>query len=210
MAHTRTWDAANEASPANSDNVGDGAGKIRDLKVDIRERMAKDHYMAIAGTDADHGEHSQVTFQAPISTPAGVANKGFVYGKDVGSKIELHWENEDSKEIQLTRGEAVCLGNCKALSDGATIAIDWKDGATQYVTLAGTGRTITFSNPTEGMVYRIILIQDATGSRTVTTWPTIKWRGGAAPTLTTTGAKADIVTLLYCNSTYYGDCSNNF
>ena len=96
------------------------------------------------------------------------------------------------------------------LSDGATIGVDWSDGATQYVVLGATGRTVTFSNPVEGTVYRLIVIQDGTGSRTITTWPTIKWAGGTAPTLTTTLNKADIITLLYANSTYYADCAYNF
>ena len=101
-------------------------------------------------------------------------------------------------------------GSVYELTDGATIAIDWDNGATQYVVLGATGRTVTFANPREGEVYRFIIIQDGTGSRTITTWPTIKWAGGSAPTLTTTGGKADVVTLLYANSSYYGDCSKVF
>lgn len=96
------------------------------------------------------------------------------------------------------------------LTDGATIAIDWDNGATQYVTLGATGRTITFANPVSGQVYRIIIIQDGDGARTITTWPTIKWAGGAAPTLSTGANDIDIVTLLYVGTTYYGDCSVDF
>ena len=96
------------------------------------------------------------------------------------------------------------------LTDGATIAIDWDNGSTQYVVLGATGRTVTFANPVDGQVYRIIVIQDGTGSRTITTWPTIKWAGRVAPTLSTTAAYIDIVTLLYCNSVYYGDCAFDF
>lgn len=96
------------------------------------------------------------------------------------------------------------------LTDGATIAVDWNNGDTQYVTIAATGRTLTFANPREGRIYRLVVIQDGSGSRTITTWPTIKWAGGSAPTLTTTASRADIVTLLYCNSVYYADCSKNF
>lgn len=101
-------------------------------------------------------------------------------------------------------------GGAYELTDGATIPIDWDNGATQYVELGGTGRTVTFAHPVEGEVYRFIIIQDGTGSRTITTWPTVKWAGGAAPTLSTTGDYIDIVTLLYCNSTYYGDCAFDF
>lgn len=95
-----------------------------------------------------------------------------------------------------------------ALTDGATIALDWNNGNVQSVTIAGN-RTFTFANPKTGGKYLIVLKQDATGSRTIT-WPTIKWRGGTAPTLTTTAAKTDLITLVYDGSAYYGDVSLNY
>ena len=101
-------------------------------------------------------------------------------------------------------------GKTYSLTDGATIAINWNNGATQYVTLAGENRTVTFSNPISGQVYRIVIQQDANGSRTITTWPTIYWSGGLAPTLSTAGNSIDIVTLLYIGTTYYGDFAKNF
>ena len=103
MAYTQTWNAAFEATPAAGDNISEGDDRIRELKVDIRERMAKDHYFVIAGTDADHGEHDKITFNAPQSAdPANVANKGFVYTKDVSAKVELHWEDEDGNVVQIS------------------------------------------------------------------------------------------------------------
>jgi hypothetical protein len=69
---------------------------------------------------------------------------------------------------------------------------------------------VTFANPVNGAVYRFIIIQDGSGSQTITTWPTIKWAGGAAPTLSTPAASIDIVTLLYVGTTYYADCSLAF
>lgn len=95
------------------------------------------------------------------------------------------------------------------LVDNSIIAIDWSNGNTQYVELSDVGRAVTFDNPIDGEVYRLIIIQTG-GSKTITTWPTIKWAGGSPPTLTTTDGKTDIVTLLYINSTYYADCNVNF
>lgn len=103
MAYTRTWDSSNEASPADSDQRSAGAGKIRNLKVDVRERIAKDHYMDIAGTDADHGEHVKVTLRVG-SAPTQAANKGILYAKDVLSKAELFYIDEDGDEVQITSG----------------------------------------------------------------------------------------------------------
>lgn len=48
----------------------------------------------------------------------------------------------------------------------------------------------------EGQVLIRNLIQDGTGSRTVTWFPTINWAGGSAPTLTTTESRADVIGLL--------------
>ncbi|MBF0331636.1 MAG: hypothetical protein HQL17_06835 [Candidatus Omnitrophica bacterium] len=96
-----------------------------------------------------------------------------------------------------------------ALTDAATIAVDWNNGNLQYVTL-GANRQITFSNPVAGAKYTLVLIQDVTGSRTITSWPAVLWSGGVAPTLTTTTVKADIISCLYVNSQYYCDVSQNF
>lgn len=101
-------------------------------------------------------------------------------------------------------------GDDYGLTDGSTIAIDWSNGATQRVTLGATGRTVTFANPVAGQVYRLIIKQDGTGSRTITTWPTIRWSGGIAPVLTTTASKADIITLLYDGTDYFGSGTLNF
>ena len=104
MAFTRTWSAAYEAQPADTENISLGAGRIRDLKTDIKERLEIDHFHA---GDAQDGEHKKLTFGAPIATPANIANKGFLYGKDVGGKIELHWEDEDGNEIALTAAGSI-------------------------------------------------------------------------------------------------------
>lgn len=75
---------------------------------------------------------------------------------------------------------------------------------TRFFTLSGGNATFTFSNPPKaGTLITIVLIQDGTGSRTVT-WPaTVKWTAGTAPTLTTTASKRDVFTFVYDGSNYY-------
>ena len=104
MAFSRTWNAAYEAQPADVENISLGAGRIRNLKSDIQERLEVDHFHA---GDVQDGEHKKLTFGAPIATPANVANKGFLYDKDVGGKIELHWLDEDGNEIALTAAGSI-------------------------------------------------------------------------------------------------------
>lgn len=90
MAFTRTWNASYEASPADAtDDVGDGAGDIRKFKVDVRERLAVDHYMDTAGTDADHGEHKFVTLREQASITSPGASKGRLALKSTGLFINI-------------------------------------------------------------------------------------------------------------------------
>lgn len=82
-------------------------------------------------------------------------------------------------------------GDLDVLTDGATITVDWSLGNTFTVTLGGD-RTVAFSNTVDGQLVKIRFLQDGTGTRVITSWPaTVKWAGGAAPTLTTTASKAD-------------------
>lgn len=56
--------------------------------------------------------------------------------------------------------------------------------------------TLTFPAAAAGKSFTVVLVQDATGSRTVT-WPgTVLWPSGTAPTLTTTAAKRDVISFM--------------
>ena len=76
-------------------------------------------------------------------------------------------------------------------TDGATVTFDLDSANTHTVTLAGN-RTLALSNADAGQKFIIRLVQDGTGSRTVTWFSTIKWAGGVTPTLTTTANKTDV------------------
>lgn len=88
-----------------------------------------------------------------------------------------------------------------ALTDGATVAIDWQNGVNQAVTIAGN-RTLTFSNPVAGATYCVKVTQDSSGSRLLTFPSTVKWAGGSAPTLTTTASRTDFLYFVYDGSAY--------
>jgi hypothetical protein len=91
------------------------------------------------------------------------------------------------------------------LADAPTITVDWSKGDTQAVTLHGN-RAFVFINGLKGGTYRLIIKQDATGSRTVT-WPlSVHWpTGGMAigvPTLTTKANKKDYLSF-FCDGESY-------
>lgn len=63
--------------------------------------------------------------------------------------------------------------------------------------------TLTFPAVVAGTAFTLALIQDGTGSRTVV-WPTVKWSGGTAPTLTTTAGKVDLFSFIVVNGNWVG------
>jgi len=87
-------------------------------------------------------------------------------------------------------------------ADGATVTFDLDSGNIQAVTLEGN-RTLAISNENAGQVFVLRLIQDGTGSRTVTWFSTIKWAGGSAPTLTTTASKEDVLGFITTSTDNY-------
>lgn len=89
-------------------------------------------------------------------------------------------------------------------TDGATITFNLANGNKHRVTLGGN-RILALSNVQNGHIFIITLIQDGSGSRTVTWFSTILWSGGSAPTLTTTASKADVFGFVQTSTdNYYG------
>lgn len=94
-------------------------------------------------------------------------------------------------------------------NSGATATIDWTAGNKQKITLTDNCG-FSFTDPAGPCNMVLELIQDGTGSRTVT-WPaSVKWAGGTAPTLTTDADAVDLVSLFYDGSNYYGSSELNF
>lgn len=99
---TRTWDAAYESAPADSQDVSLGATRIREVRVDVGERLGVDHSM---NGDANDGAHVQITLLEQASDPTNAANTGFLYTKDDGSgNTELYYEDDSGNVSQLTAG----------------------------------------------------------------------------------------------------------
>ena len=84
--------------------------------------------------------------------------------------------------------------------NNTTDTIDWNRGNQQSKTLGAPTTTLTFTAPSGPTRLVLILIQDGTGSRTVT-WPAnVKWPSATAPTLTTTAGRIDVISCIYRSS----------
>ncbi len=100
MAFVYTWNATFETLPADSDDISDGASRIRDLKKAISERAEIDHNW---NGGVDDGKHKQVTFGAPLGTkPTLTTDEGAIYTKTVSGISELFFEDENGTETQIT------------------------------------------------------------------------------------------------------------
>lgn len=113
-----------------------------------------------------------------------------------------------ARQVLRSQGASADLvfGNQYSLSaatDGATVTFDLAADDGWKVTLGGN-RTLALSNGYDGQLFRILIKQDGTGSRTVTWWSNIKWGdGGTVPTLTTAANKWDVFTFVRISSTEF-------
>ena len=86
-----------------------------------------------------------------------------------------------------------------------TATLDLNAAYKHNITMPAGNITIAVSNETAGMIFTVRILQDGTGSRTVTWFAGISWADGSAPTLTTTADKADqFVFLVTGVDTYDG------
>lgn len=112
----------------------------------------------------------------------------------------------------LTNVRTVSFGSeySNGSQSGPTYTVDWNNGQKQTIILTGNITTLTLTAPAGVGNFLLRIVQDGTGSRTIT-WPaSVKWVGGVAPTLSIGGDAEDIVTFYYNGTDYYGVVSLNF
>jgi hypothetical protein len=94
-----------------------------------------------------------------------------------------------------------------ALTYAATITPNAADGSIRTITLTGNVTFSAFTTPVSGQTITLIITQDATGSRTLTS--TMKFAGGLK-TLSTAANSIDILTVSYIGTTYYASLAKGF
>ena len=88
-------------------------------------------------------------------------------------------------------------------NSSTAVTIDWTLGNKALVTMTDNA-TLTFTAPSSACNVVLKVVQDATGSRTIT-WPAAaKWIGGVAPTLSTAASSVDIISFFFDGTNYYG------
>ena len=89
-----------------------------------------------------------------------------------------------------------------------TITPNAMNGSVQTLTLNGNLTWNAFTSPVAGQSITMIIKQDATGNRTLTSTG-IKWAGGSK-TLSTAANSIDIATVYYDGTNYWGSLSTGF
>lgn len=128
-------------------------------------------------------------------TPENVANKDTT--TTLGTSNTLYPTQNAVKTYVDTQNTPVTSAISASDINWATLL---KTGGLYTKTLAAN-TTFTFSNATAGQT--IIVRLTNTASNYTVTWPTVKWSGGAAPTMTV-GAKSDVYTFIYDGTSYFG------
>jgi hypothetical protein len=106
----------------------------------------------------------------------------------------------DANGLTTVSGAVLCTED--TLTDQATIAWDVIASPVAKVTL-GANRTIAApsgTSPAAGQFVALTVIQDGTGSRTLTWNAVYEFKDDTAPTLTTTAAKGDLFVFKYNGS----------
>ena len=98
----------------------------------------------------------------------------------------------------------------QAIACADAVTIDWSAGATAHMAFDRATVAFTLSNMINGQVYRLLLIQDATGERTATWVTTVHWESSTEPVLSTGASAKDIITFVKINDVIYGGMSKNF
>lgn len=123
----------------------------------------------------------------PLLSPVGETN------------VDLRLAGTGTGKVHNTTG---AYGDITADADGATITFNMATSNIHSVTLGGN-RTLAVSNVSVGQCFMLRLSQDGSAPRTVTWFSTIKWAGGAAPTLTATNNKADMLGFVCTSANNY-------
>jgi hypothetical protein len=118
----------------------------------------------------------------------------------------------DLKMIPASTGKSV-VNNINyyespyTLTYASTITPDVANGNVQIVTLTGAVTFSAFSNSIAGQSLTLIVKQDGTGSRALTS--TMKFAGGTK-TLSTAANSVDIITVFYDGTNYWASLGKDF
>lgn len=132
----------------------------------------------------------------------------------VGSTSGPYLHNQSNTVLSINRNAGsyadliaatLAQGTGTAPGVSGALSADLATGGLFIAALTGNITSFAFTNAgTSGQMIEVHFVQDATGSRTLSgASASIKWAGGAAPTLTTTASRRDIFRFTQISGSYY-------
>ncbi len=161
------------------------------------------------GTNVAFADNPSSYITAAFAARSVLAGTAMTGGGALSSNVTLNADQATSANWRQNVADKLLNPNAvwsamteQTLVDGASIAWDMSTGFDYVVTLGGNR---AFANPTNtkvGQKGRLIIQQDATGSRTATWGANYKFSNGLAPTLSTAANAVDLFYYDVRSSTY--------
>lgn len=131
-------------------------------------------------------------------TTVKIADANVTFAKLTNVATAAEFQSNTASRL-LAAGPVWTAAGAVTLTDGATVTLDMSAAINAKVTLGGN-RTLAVSNTKVGQGGLLEVIQDGTGSRTLSyTGGSFVFAAGAAPTLTTTASARDILAYQVLN-----------
>ena len=212
-------------------NVGAGTGidvAADAISVDVSDFMTNgvnNRVLTATGTDAMNAEANMTFDGTDLSIPQNIVHLG-----DTNCYIGFHATDQwrvvtGGTERFEVNDTTVSVSNATldvngtfitdkgyiaetTLTDGATISWNMSTQSVAKVTLAGNRTVAAPTNGSSGQFASLLVIQDGTGSRTLTWNAVYEFAADTAPTLSTTGGKADLFVFRY-NGTKWLEVGRN-
>ena len=154
----------------------------------------------------DENNNEQLIFQTTASAVNFAELTNSATGNDVGLAVD---GTDTNVGLSLsTKGSGKFKFNDAAyfpeatLTDGSTVSWDVQSSPVAKVTLGGNRSLGAGTNGVAGQFVSLLVIQDGTGSRTLSFNAVYEFKDDTAPTLTTTAAKGDLFVFRYNGSKF--------
>jgi hypothetical protein len=190
---------------ANTITIAGSAGGISDVVADTTPQLGGD--LDVNGNIIKNGEYVYIDLNSnSIDISPGLAPTGQL---NISGPVAVTGNLGVTGDITSTGRTVIkdLTETVYALTYASTITPDVANGTVQKVTLTGNVTFSAFSNPAAGQSLTLIVTQDGTGSRTLTS--TMKF-SGASKTLSTAAGSIDIITVFYDGTTYYASLGKGF